>query len=1104
MRDPLTTSQVRAVEHTGGPLIVLAGPGTGKTRTIINRVAHQADRGVPPETIVALTFTAKAAGQLRERLAQLTTALMAERVNISTIHAFGHRLVRRFSDVLGLPADLQLIDAAQSSRLLKEIVLGHGLFTASRGEGLGSLVHTLDGVFAGVANRGLAAKACVDFAHAWGARLERGPGPGADPLAHEAEKAQHAHFSDAMLALNLFTAERWKRGWVTFDDFLTLPLRLLREHPTAAAICRGDYRAFVVDEFQDCNPAQIELLHLLAPPEGNPDLCVVGDDDQAIYRFRGADEQAFKRFADIWKNYTLITLTENYRSQPPIIAAANAVIEAAQVRFKNDKVIAFPSASTPLAACDCGVEGVRLEDEYQDPEVITAMIVADRAATAQAGHARQWGKYAVVARSHLELDRTAAALRIEGIPYARSKDGSPLDDAGVEDVLAWVQWLVDPAATWAARRILTRPPFGLPPAEVLGWEQEFKAQASHAAAGREGVAAPGRFDAWVRVRGAGTPAALRCMELYDTLQQETATLRGDEGLFRVMMATDAAHAELLPGRERAERVSALVALLSLARDKQSRLAPPGDLAEFWAYFNELRDAGSDGAVQGLAQLSDPAPSGDGDTEGRVQLLTAHAAKGLEFDTVFVQKVKAPNGFPKSRGDGSWQPPAGLFDCMDTREEAERCADEERRLFYVACTRAERRLVLLSKPNKTVTKTTNFFDEVTRGGLIVTVRDAADVLAQAAGAGAAARSAIEASGMDFKSRAAAREVADKARREARLAAAQALELVDRSDAEPAHLREAAENLKRAAEQIALVAAAERAGTPPAWLIEQRPDLLPLAQRIDAMLKRDAAEDAAPTSLLVKPMPPPLRLSYSTIDSYNRCARCFYLSRVMGLPEPDSDETTVGTIAHEVLKGFYERWGRADADGLPRPGVDSLVAMARQALVASLGSRQEVSKEMLEQLTAQMRLMFANLHQPDAHVLELERTIDFEYPLDGLTHRFTAKLDRIDLLPDGGVRVIDYKTGYAAQRYLEPKRDDLQLGIYALALKLGKGLSWAADGVVQGTAEYWCLSTGCRGAISLTDIDEAKVRTKVDKAVRAMLKGEFPRAKGCTGPCGLLGD
>jgi DNA helicase-2/ATP-dependent DNA helicase PcrA len=1093
----LTDNQLEAVRHAGGPLIVLAGPGTGKTRTIIARVAHQIqERGLEPESIVALTFTVKAAAQMRERLARHVGPLMADRVNVSTIHGFGHKLVRRFSDMLELPPELEMVDAAQSHRLMTEVILTQGLFPFSRAAGVRSLIGELGGIFAGIANRGLSVRQCGDFVKQWAARLKQMSA--GDDL--QAELTRCAYFRDAVLALHAYNDIRWKRGWMTYDDFLTLPLRLLRENAAAATLVRADYRAFVVDEFQDCNPAQIDFLRLLAPPKGSPDLCVVGDDDQAIYRFRGADEQAFRRFESIWPNPRVVALTENYRSQPTIIVCANAVIRRAQSRFRPDKEIGFPKGRAPLPAGESGVEAVKVEDRSQEPEVIAAMIAADRLDTALAGRSRALERYAVIARSHKDLDSVAAALRLEGIPYQRVRSRDVLDDAGVDDVLAWIEWLTDPGATWAARRVLTRPPFGLLAEDALAWELEFGAQRSQHAIGRDGVEDPGRFHEWLRGRAVEYPALGRALALHATLLGEVASMRADEAVFRIVSATDAAHAELLPGRDRAGRVAALVSLIGLARDKQRRLEPPGDLAEFWRYYQELRGAGAT-VVADIEGITDQPEAEEGEAEGGVQLLTAHSSKGLEFDTVFVPRVNPPHGYPKARGSHEWEPPEGLFNDLDGRSVAERSADEERRLFYVACTRAERRLVVLSKPNKDPSGAVNFFEELTRGGpLPVSVHHAAHILKDAAARGAVPGTALEAAGVNFKGRATARRAAERARREARLGAAQALEMVERADATPEQVERASEALRRAAEQIALTAGAQ-VGRPPAWLLQQRPDLRPLSDKLVGMLRQSAGADERGALSLIQPMKPPLKLSYTMLHDYQACPRCFYLKNVLRMPERHTDEKGLGTLAHAALKVFYDRWVREDSEGLFKPGVEPLVSVAQDLYLSSLGPSQRVDQGVLDQLLAQMRNLWSNLHANTDHVLETERTMEFDYPLDGHTHRFTAKLDRIDLLPDGGVRVIDYKTGYAAKRYLEPQKDDLQMGIYALALKHSKASGWAG-GEVRGVAEYWCLSKGERGTIPLSELDEARVRAQIDEAVRGMLKGEFPCGKDCGGPCTLF--
>jgi len=1139
--DTLTPDQRAAVEHDAGPLIVLAGPGTGKTRVIIHRVAHLIEaRGVDPASIVAVTYTTKAARQLRERLAALVGHDAADRVNASTFHAFGLRLLRRFGDRLGLPANIDLVDVAQSRRLLTELILTNDLFPRSRGRGVEALVERLECAFGEVTNFGLLPMDCERFAAAWLARVgaDGAPAPSPpvadpaaalDPAALEAERFEQRDFADIGRAYGLYAQACADRGWITFNDLILLPIRLLREHPSVRAICRNEHRAFIVDEFQDCNPAQIELLRAIAGPDGQgggPEICVVGDDDQAIYAFRGADERAFDRFDRYWPGAKVVALGANYRSEPPIIAVGNAVIARSASRFRPDKTIAFPDGKERREPS--GVEGVLLENDFQDGETIAAMILADREADALAGRPpRPFSAYAVICRTHGDLDRIANVLGLEAIPFDRQRERSILDDEGVQDVLAWIEWLVNPRATWAAQRILIRPPFGLPRERVLRWPIEYAAERSRFEAQDPDAADPGGFADWLAQRPSPPKALARALAMHATLAGAVGSLRGDEAVYKIVTDTDPAHAELLPGRQRARRVAALLALIALARGKQRRLAPPADLAAFHAYYLDLGDdAGKPVGGDHLDDAVDGVPADEDDPSGRVQLLTAHAAKGLEFDTVFVPRVSSRHGYPGDHRPKDWTAPDGLFDRLDARSEQERHKDEERRLFYVACTRAERRLVLMSKQMKSASKALHFFQELTRGRtpeLPIRVRVGSDVLKEAAalGIGALARSPVEAAAADPKAKARAAELIDRVRRHARLEAALALESVDRPDADETDLAAAAERLKDAAERLRLVAGIERAGAAPAFLTgPDRPELAALAARLAAALTTDDAHDlAGPSSLLIRPLTAPLRLSFSAIRDYKQCPLCYYLSRVRGLPAPDSRASSVGQLAHGILKTFYDDWARADSDGRPRPDVADLLRLGRTLFFRSLESDQGVVRSQLDQLMAQLRTCHESMHDPEAHILETERALRFRYALDGTHHDFTATVDRVDLLPEGGVLLIDYKTGHATKRLLEPAKDDLQLAIYAMALAhtqpdagpdaghdAGHNTGHDAGDPVTptGFAEYWCLSTGQKGRISLATLDQDKVRAVIDDAARGMLAGAFRRTPDCDGPCCLFDD
>jgi DNA helicase-2/ATP-dependent DNA helicase PcrA len=1121
----LNKQQRRAVEHEDGPLMVLAGPGTGKTRVITHRIARMiVDLGVEPESIVAVTYTVKAAAQLRERLAELVGAA-ADRVNAHTFHGLGYRLVRRFADVVDLPPLSRdehrndLIDSAQQRRLLRRVILEHGLFPRARARGVEAAVSLVQDYLGVLNDAAVSTERALEFAGEARGWLEAGRGWGGKELDAEAlaaERERLAELEEAARAVALFQGACRERGWLTFADLIALPIRILGE-PGPGAIVRDGWRHLVVDEFQDVNTAQIELLRRLAPPIGasgwGPDLCVVGDDDQSIYEFRGADDRAFARFAATWAGAARIDLSANYRSALPIITACNSIIARSDSRFAPDKVITPPEDGKDRHGPGTCVECVNLEDDKQDGEVIAAMVLLDRAKHP----ARSWNDYAVVARTHGDLERVRVALAIEGVPAVASRPAAPADDEGVKDVLAWVQILAEPKQTHAAVRLLVRPPISAPLDRVRAVETAYRAALSRFQEGDEGAADPGGFVDWLAREHPGEPGVARLVEWHHELRRLGAERPAAEVVFRAATMTGVAHADLLSARERAERVAALVSLLRFARQRQERLDQPGDVRAFWRYYLDLdpRDrtladtSAPEDRIEGVgagAAASEPA-------EG-VRLITAHSAKGLEFHTVFVPRVSPRVGYPQTTAQDGPELPEGLLDRGDGRTARERRLAEERRVFYVACTRAEHRLVLLAKKNKSPSKSTHFFEELVRdAGLsgVLQVREGAEALRQAAEMGLGRRlreharedAPVDAEGRSFKAAARRREVFERARRDLRLAAAGAL---DRAEGAPDHragVEAAGAALAEASARLAALAYAERHGRPPAWAEGSPAGAFAAETLARAGGEEEGGGEGVPAAAMLPPPSAPLPLSYTYVSDYLRCPRCFYVKYVLGLDPMPGEEQVVGVAAHEALERFYRQVRAADAVGEPRPGRDTLLRLGKAAFFRHWPHHLEADRLQLDQVLAQLGLVFDRLHDPGANILEIEKRVEFPYG----PHRFSATMDRIDQIEgEGGAaafRIVDYKTGQATARLREPAPDDLQMGVYAMALGHLYADGGAAADALPGVAEYWILSSGERGRIALGDLRHDKIRSRIDEAVEGILAGRWERGPDCAGDCDILG-
>jgi superfamily I DNA/RNA helicase/RecB family exonuclease len=1033
-------------------------------------------------------------------------------VNAYTFNGFGQRLMQRFATYLGLPGNLSMIDQVQSRRLIQAIILEHDLLKDQRGRGVKELAAELARLLDTFASHGYSPDDCAKAAVRWKARLDCTPGLGTDEML--AQQTQQDEFAQQAVVYKHFLGERYRRGWVSYADQVLLPIKLLREHAGPAAIIRSEIRCVIVDEFQDSNRGQIELLRALIGPEtygGRPDLTIVGDDDQSIYGFRGADMYSFKRFRDIWARCKprVVALEENHRSQPEIIAVSNQVISESKSRFEPDKRIRFPEGKEPQGG---RVELVYQQNEKDDAESIAAMLLADRAAAADPA-AFTWNQYAVIARTHGDLDRIQEAMRLYDIPFDRVREKDVLADEGVACVMAWAEWILKPKATWAAQVVMRHAPYSLPSVAIIDWVKEYQASVERHEEGFEEAPAMPPFHEWLptKVDAAQYPMVGLVLEMYGKLSAMVGSMRGDDAIFAIVRETGAGLMELLATKERHRRVSALLTLVSFVREKQPRIDRPGSLRDLWDYINEFDDwrkeepssqvDASEDELEG-----DEGAEGENRPQGRVLLLTAHASKGLQFPVVILPRVVSPHGYPKTGGgNNAWFPPMDLLDLPEGEavpDEKQVRLDEERRIFYVACTRAQSRLVLLGKKLGAKSSAQSYTRSlVAAKPALVSEVDGSALFARAfelgvggadwTPAGPGERGTMEGD----EAREAARTHVERVRTAARLAAAGALERSQDAAMTADGLGDLERVLSESLHTLAAMNIVVRTRALPRWKL---PDGARKAAGVYlSLLGRESDVVESDGSFPIVAPKGPLDLSFTSIYSYNQCPRCYYLHYYLGLPDRDSDSANTGVAVHRVLEEFFSRWRDAEAEGKPVPTLEELAEMTRRTYEATLPPLAKPDASLLDQLLSQTRLAATALHTQSDQILEMEQTIRFPYQVDDLTHTFIAKIDRIDQMIDGGLRVIDYKTGYASKAKLEPKADDLQLGIYLMALRSRFGAE------VSGQGEYWMLATGQRGVLPFADIKENKVRASIDTAIRGILAGQFEPNEKCGGDCTVLG-
>ncbi|MBL1216852.1 MAG: ATP-dependent helicase [Planctomycetes bacterium] len=1111
--EALNDAQRQAVVHEGSPLIILAGPGTGKTRVIIHRIAHLVlDAGVRPDHVLALTFTNKAATELRTRLVRLLkSSARADRVHAATFHGFGRWLIRRYGHLGGLSAHPQLMDEPQQRALMRKLIDETGIGQLHQLYNPYALVPRALDFVSQARNFAVTPTAAVQHAQDWKTRLE--DQSDLTDQQREAEEVRHRVFEQLAELYHHFDEACRRRNFVTFDDYQSLPIRLLNEHPGLRSLIRNDFPHILVDEFQDVNIAQLELLKCIAGPDH--DLCVVGDDDQAIYGFRGSVQTGFRRFADNWPTTTVVELSENYRSTQIILDAAHQIIEESETRFRPDKRTV---ASGPLAAVANSIEMITYEGLDGAGRVVARQILTARQAPQKGAEGQlNWSDFAVLIRNNVDIPRISAALDVHEIPFIAPEQPVALTHPAVRDVLCWLHLLADPHEDEQAVRLLVRPPYGLELLTVTQWQRDYRQyvdsmkQAAEENGEPSSVARahsqPLPFIEYA-IQQQLDPVLERFAAVYRHLKEASLTEPADAIVGQVIHEAGLLVVEAESDAMRQTRLEQLAEFLGLVRERLGHIEPPRRLAQLLAYLDDLKGQ-YDGAygTSVESRMENDGIAGDESEIDAVRILTAHKSKGLEFDTVFIPRINVRNGFDPggkstssvSEGDDDESDfPAAL-----RQNEVFDQSEEERRLFFVAMTRSKRRLVLLSQCRDArgrKTSPSSFWreiEEAAESGVIPVESCPADELMTRAdeadtSADAEADTSSTSVGLALTG---ACPVRHTRRVQAGHELARVLHALRDPDLSPAAVPDLQRRLCAVSARLAALnvpgkSQAHAILESSAQWFDDEAELNQALEDVDAL--------ADPLTTTLAPPRAPLRLSYTSINQYLRCPRCYWLRYVVKLTAPPSGAITFGSVIHETLEKFYLTQMLAESGDLPdvkAPGLPELIQIGLQMYNELRSPDDEGKSSFRTRLRAALELYYKDLHRPDLNPVAVEESIKFDYEHDGHTHLIDSRIDRIDV-DDAGYHLIDYKTGKEKKDLLKPPKKDLQFGIYLMALQ-----HWAETEDVAGTAEYWLTSLGQRGIIGLDAIDLGKVKKQINKAIDGILAGDWTQGKQCTS-CDLI--
>ncbi|KKW19538.1 MAG: ATP-dependent DNA helicase PcrA [Parcubacteria group bacterium GW2011_GWA2_51_10] len=587
----LNERQREAVLHTDGPLLIVAGAGAGKTKTITHRIAHLISKGVPARSILAVTFTNKAAGGMRERVQSLLPREKGGLPLIATFHSLGVRILREFHERAGIPRGFSIWDRDDSVRAIKKTLQKLGTE-----EWKPSAILSV---------------------------ISREKGNGTD--FKEYSQHNHSRFERAVADIwKEYEESLVKEGALDFDDLLLRTQQLLSGSEEVRSLLQMRWPYITIDEYQDTNRSQYEIARLLAGERRN--ICVVADGDQNIYSWRGASVAHMLSFEKQFPGTKIVLLEENYRSTRTILAAANMIIE------KNTQRIPKNLFTQRETGGPIGVYLARTEGDEAWFVAENVRLLMEKGTPAS--------EIAVLYRENFQSRVLEEAFLAAGIPY-RVLGTRFFERKEVKDVLSYLRAALNPRSTSDLARIVSSPPRGIGAVTL-----------AKMLAGNDDVLPPS-----ARAKARAFRAALAAIEhAVKTLPASETVYFAFEssGMEKHFKESQRGGGEREDGSERIDNVRELVNLST----KYDFEAPP---------------AGIERLLEEAALMTDQDSLDK--NEGGAMLMTVHASKGLEFDVVFVTGLEQ-GLFPESRDDNS-------------------DPEEERRLFYVALTRARKQIFLSS-------------------------------------------------------------------------------------------------------------------------------------------------------------------------------------------------------------------------------------------------------------------------------------------------------------------------------------------------------------------------------------------------------------------------
>ncbi len=930
--EPRNAEPRQAGSTAEGPILILAGAGTGKTRVIAHRIAHllQRDSALTPANFLALTFSRKAAREMLERVERLT-GTYADTLGVFTFHGFCNRFLQDYALELGLPQRFQLLDSTETwvffRKLLPQIRLKHYL-------NLSNPTECIDGFLKFISRAKDELVSPEDF-HRYAEGLE------------ESEERKRA--LEMASVYSVYQQQMREHQCLDFGDLIMESCRHLEARPGLLAQIRAQYRHILVDEFQDTNVAQIALLKLLAG-DGRQ-LCVVGDDDQAIYRFRGASFASFLLMQEAFPNVKTLRLRHNYRSTQKILSVSERLIQNNGTdRYDPDKRL---TAEGPAGA------PVSVEQVSSNVHEAGRAIEVIQSAACTSGGEPQWNQVAVLYRAHAHRDTLVEALRAHHIPFLVRGRYALLNDPAVKDVIALLKVLQDPDDSVSLFRLLSHPVWDLPGEDLLAISRTCKEQEIT-------LLRALRQAKHLSLKAASQKRVAQLLAELDRLKRQLP----QRDVIRLMDAlTEGSSLRAvfrMPVTAEGDPVAILAGLKRLAHRYTQSHPEEQSPAEFLWYLDSALKAG----------MSDSADEESWEVGNRVQLMTIHQAKGLEFDCVILLGMVQGRFPARSRPE---QIPFPVALMKESLPKGDFHLQEERRLCYVACTRAKRHLYCFTQ-EQAYRRPSLFVREMLASGLGNEIQRVAKDKESDAPSDQETYP---------RGREGARPTALAAERRT-LELLEEIRTLDQKDSK---------GLKRALDEIAQLAAALHAET----------------ARKAATLKRSD-------------FPMQEKFSFTQMETFRYCPKKYLYAYIYKIPVRSTPDMQLGSDLHLCLEKFYLEVmaGKAPAEGALLASFKQLHHPCRYG---EPFQDREISKLGAQLLRAFYKKQKGAFRPP----LFVEKA--FTLRLGAVWVR--GVVDRVDPLEDGSVEIIDYKSGKPKAK--ASSEDQLQLRLYALAARDALGLT-----------------------------------------------------------------